>query len=95
MMKNRRLITILITVIVLLSIPFLAMQFTDEVSWSVFDFLVMGTLLLGTGLAFEFVLRKVKKREYRIVLLIAILVAMLLIWAELSVGIFGSPFAGS
>jgi ABC-type proline/glycine betaine transport system permease subunit len=55
----------------------------------------MGILLLGTGLLCEFVMRKVKKREHRILICGAILVVLFIIWAELAVGIFGTPFAGS
>lgn len=94
-MQNQRLIIILITVVILLLIPFAAMQFTDEVNWSSGDFAVMGVLLLGTGLLCEFVLRKVKNINYRIVICGIILFLFLLIWAELAVGIFGTPFAGS
>jgi len=94
-MKNKRLIGILLAVAVLLLIPFLAMQFTDEVQWSAFDFMVMGVLLLGTGLLCELALRRVSKVEYRIVACAVILAAFFLVWAELAVGIFGMPFAGS
>jgi hypothetical protein len=93
--KNKRLIGIVLIVALLLLIPLIAMQFTDEVDWSPFDFIVMGVLLFGTGLMCEFVLRKVKKARYRVALVGAILIAFLLIWAELAVGIFGTPFAGS
>ena len=94
-MKNKRLIGILLTVAVLLLIPFIAMQFTNEVNWSLADFVVMGGLLLGTGLVCELVIRKVNKIEHRIAICGVILVVLFLIWAELSVGIFGTPFAGS
>jgi peptidoglycan/LPS O-acetylase OafA/YrhL len=94
-MKNKRLKIILTAVAMLLLIPFIAMQFTDEVSWTGFDFLVMGILLLGTGLLCEVVLRKVTKTKDRIVLYLAIVGLFLIIWAELAVGIFGTPFAGS
>jgi hypothetical protein len=78
-----------------LLIPFIAMQFTNEVNWSLFDFVIMGVLLLSTGLICELVMRKVKKMEYRILICGAILVVLFIIWAELAVGIFGTPFAGS
>ena len=94
-LQNKRLVGILLTVAFLLLIPFLAMQYTNEVNWTVSDFIVAGVLLLGTGLACELVLRKVKKASYRIAICAAILVALLLIWIELAVGIFGTPFAGS
>ncbi|UFH52702.1 hypothetical protein [Spirosoma sp. KNUC1025] len=92
---NNRLTGILLAVAFLLSIPLIAMQFTDEVKWGLFDFIVAGTLLLGTGLMCELVLRTVRKREYRIGLCVIILIALFLIWAEIAVGIFGSPIAGS
>lgn len=94
-MKNKRLIGILLTVAFLLLIPFIAMQFTNEVKWSRFDFIVAGVLLLGTGLMCELVLRTMTKIGYRIAVIAAILFAFLLIWAELAVGIFGTRFAGS
>lgn len=94
-MKNFRLIFILISATLLLFIPFIAMQFTEEVNWTLADFILAGVLLYGTGLVCEFILRKVKKVRMRIALCIVILIALLLIWAEMAVGVFGTPFAGS
>jgi hypothetical protein len=93
--QNQRLAGIVLTAVTLLFIPLLAMQFTSEVNWDVFDFLIAGILLIGTGLLCEMVLRKVKKMKHRIVLCGAILLGLLIVWAELAVGIFGTPFAGS
>jgi len=93
--QNKRLIGVLLTVAFILLIPLIAMQFTDEVDWKLFDFVIMGVLLLGTGLMCELVMRKVKKIEYRVAICGLLLVALFLIWAELAVGIFGTPFAGS
>ena len=93
--KNKRLTGIVLTVALLLLIPLIAMQFTDEVDWKLPDFVVMGVLLLGTGLLCELVMRKIKKIGHRIVICGALLVALFLIWAELAVGTFGTPFAGS
>jgi hypothetical protein len=93
--QNKRLIGIVLTVALLLLIPLVAMQFTSEVNWNMFDFIVAGVLLLGTGLLCELVMRKVKKIEYRIAICGTLLVAFLLIWIELAVGIFGTPLAGS
>lgn len=94
-MKNKRLIGILITVGILLLIPFIAMQFTNEVAWSLFDFVVAAILLLGTGLLCELVLRKVNKTKHRLIICAIILVLLVLTWMELAVGLFGTPFAGS
>ncbi len=94
-MKNKRLIIILISLESLLLIPLIAMQFTNEVDWGIMDFIVMGFLLLGTGLMCELVLRKVKTVTNRIIVCGVILFMFFLVWAELAVGIFGTPFAGS
>jgi DMSO/TMAO reductase YedYZ heme-binding membrane subunit len=82
-------------VAILLLIPLVAMQITGEVNWDLFDFVVMGVLLLLTGLGIEMVTRKVKSTNLKIGLCLGILLLLLLIWAELAVGIFGTPIAGS
>ena len=83
------------TSVIILFIPLIAMQFTDEVNWTLIDFVIAGGLLIGTGLICEFTLRKIKKTKYRIVIILSIIAVLLLIWAELAVGIFGSPFSGN
>jgi len=94
--QNKRLFLIMLTVGILLLIPFTVMQFTSsEVNWSPIDFLTAGVLLMGTGLACELVLRKVKRKSYRIAICAALLFALALVWIELAVGLFGTPFAGS
>lgn len=94
-MKNKRLLVILLTVAVILLIPLIAMQFTNEVNWTFFDFLIMGLLLTGTGLLIDIVFKKVRIIKYRIVFVLIVIFAFLFIWAELAVGIIGTPFAGS
>ena len=93
-MQNKRLIGIVLTVALLLLIPLIAMQFTNGVNWSLFDFVVAGVLLFGTGLACELVLRKVKKIQHRVILCATLLALLFIIWAELAVGIFGTPLGG-
>jgi len=93
--KNFRLCAIVVVVAVLLLIPFVAMRFTDEVNWKVMDFVVAGVLLLGTGLACEFVLRKVTKTAHRVAVCAGLLLLLVIIWVELAVGLIGTPLAGS
>ena len=92
---NKRLATLLGVSTLLLCIPLIAMQFSNEVDWKPFDFLAAGILLYGTALACEAVLRKVKTTGARVLAVAAILMALFLVWAELAVGIFGTPLAGS
>lgn len=96
MLPQPKIILILLSIVfLLLLIPFVAMQFTNEVNWSVMDFVMAAILLFGTSLVIEFVLRKVKSTKHRIFLCVIIIVTLLLIWTELAVGIFGSPVAGN
>ncbi|MBW8688325.1 hypothetical protein K1Y79_28575 [Chitinophaga sp. B61] len=95
MTANQRLTGIMMAAALLLLMPLVAMQFTTEVVWTLSDFVIAGFLLFGTGLFVELVLRKVKKTSTRIILCTGILLALLLVWAELAVGIFGTPFAGN
>jgi hypothetical protein len=90
-----RIIIILSVIASILAIPLIAMQFTNEVQWDLRDFVAAGILLLSTGLAIELVIRNMKTGTSRTIVLIAILIALFLIWAEMAVGIFGSPIAGS
>lgn len=79
----------------ILLIPLIAMQFTTEVKWQLGDFVIMGILLLTTGVSIEILTRIVKSAQLRVAFTLIILLILFLIWAELAVGIFGSPFAGS
>ena len=80
---------------VILSIPLMAMQFTKEVNWTISDFLVMGILLFTTVFTIDFVLKKFKTLKSRLILIVGTVVLLALVWAELAVGIFGSPLTGS
>ena len=94
-MKTKNLLIILMVVGGILLIPFIGMQVSNEVNWSSSDFVIMGILLFLTGLAINFALSKFKTLKSRIIACAVILFILFVIWAELAVGIFGSPFAGS
>jgi hypothetical protein len=94
-MRNIRLFIILLIAAALLSIPAFAKLFTAEMKWDGVDFLVMGVLLFGTGIACEIALRILTKTTHRLVACALILAGLFVIWAEIAVGIFGTPFAGS
>tara|TARA_R110002012_G_scaffold221001_1_gene392609 strand:+ start:664 stop:954 length:291 start_codon:yes stop_codon:yes gene_type:complete len=93
--KNKRLLIIISAITLLLLLPFVSMQFSDQVNWSIFDFLIAGLLFYGTGFLLELIFRKVTTRKRRTILIICLFLVALLIWIELAVGIFGSPIAGS
>jgi len=89
-MKIKRLKIILLVVAMLLLIPLIAMQITDEVNWTLFDFALMGTVLLGFGLAYELIARRSENTIYRVALGVGLTGAFLLFWVNGAVGIIGN-----
>ena len=85
---RRKAQTFYATAAILLLIPIIAMQFTDEVNWNLFDFIIAGILLFSIGFACELVLKKVKNIFHRLLLFIMLLAVFFIVWAELAVGIF-------
>ncbi|MFL6730298.1 MAG: hypothetical protein ACJ8E3_08365 [Sphingomicrobium sp.] len=74
----------------LLALPFVAMQFTSEVDWTLSDFAVFGVMLLMVGVPLELVARMSDNWSYRAAALMALTAMFLTIWANLAVGIVGS-----
>ena len=72
-----------------LSVPLLAMQFTDEVAWGVFDFAVAGVLLGGTGLMYALAASKAGNIAYRAAVGVALATTLFLVWSVLAVGVIG------
>lgn len=95
MLISKRQIFILFSIAVLLAVPFVAMQFSSEVNWSLYDFIGAGILLSIIGFTIDFVLRKTRSRNKRSLILLAIFILFLLVWIELAVGLFNTPFAGN
>lgn len=74
-------------VVLALLTPLIAMRFTDEVNWTAFDFAFAGVLLVGAGLLLELIVRKARGPALRIGLAVAVVAAVLLVWADGAVGI--------
>ena len=92
-MKKNLIRTILITGVILL-IPLVAMLFTNEVNWDGTDFAVAAILLFGTGFIYS-LLSALLPSRLRVIAAIVVVILLFLIWAELGVGIFGTPWAGN
>lgn len=78
---------ILLTTAIILSIPAIAMLFTNEVQWSLLDFILAAVLIFGTGLVISIISRKVQKKRLRWVLVMLVIITLILLWVELAVGI--------
>ncbi|OUD36789.1 hypothetical protein FPG59_04605 [Flavobacterium sp. FPG59] len=93
-MTTRKKFAIIISFLLLLLAPLIAMQFTKEVQWSLFDFAVAALLLSFTALIIMFILHWLQKTKFRFLILLFVILAFLLLWAELAVGVFNSPISG-
>jgi hypothetical protein len=74
----------------ILLIPLIAMRFTNDMNWSLGDFVVAGALIFGTGLTYQVVTRKAGQIAYRFAVGLALAAAFLLVWMNLAVGLIGS-----
>ncbi|MBD1864938.1 MULTISPECIES: hypothetical protein [Trichocoleus] len=88
--QNKNIIYLALGTAFILLMPLIAMLFTNQVVWDLTDFIVAGTLIFGTGLAYELVARKGGTMAYRVAVGIALAAAFLLVWMNLAVGIIGS-----
>jgi len=78
----------------LLSIILLFNIISDEFDWNIFDFIILIIMMIFAATSFELVPRFIKSQKNHRILFAIIIFLFLLIWAELGVGIFNSPFAG-
>lgn len=94
-MKTIQLPFLLILASLILITPLIAMQFSTEVDWGLLDFILAGILLFGTAFGINAIQHRVQSKSKRIIAISLSLLILLLIWAELAVGVFGSPLAGN
>lgn len=74
----------------LLLLPLVAMQFTDEVNWTLSDFVVFGAVLAIACGIYEFAARMSGSTAYRAGAGVAVVAGFLLVWVDLAVGIIGA-----
>jgi hypothetical protein len=74
----------------LLVLPFVAMQLTDEVSWGPGDFGLLAAMLFGACGIYELAARRTVDRAYRAAAAIALVSALSLGWVNLAVGVIGA-----
>jgi hypothetical protein len=94
-LQQKELTKIIITAFIMLLIPVTAMQFTDQVNWKTLDFVVLFFIVLIVGILIKIVCNSISKKRNKIIIIAIIISITLLIWAELAVGIFGTPLAGN
>jgi hypothetical protein len=81
--------------VLVLLVPLIAMQFSDGVDWTAGDFAAAGVLVFAAGLGTGSLMRARLPRRYRLAAFAVLAALLFLAWAELAVGLFGTPIAGS
>lgn len=74
----------------ILLLPLAARQFSDNVNWSLGDFVLAGVLVIGTGITYELAVRMTRSIAYRAAAGMALAGAFLLVWLNGAVGVIGN-----
>ena len=94
-MKKSSVIRSILAAELVLLVPLIAMQFSEEWDWKLPDFIIIGILLAGVGVGLQMIISGAEYSARRAVVGLLLAAVMILAWMELAVGIFGTPFAGS
>lgn len=94
-MRYKRFVYRLVLVWSLLLLPWLGSLWTEEVQWKLGDYCVAGVLLGSVVVIVELILSFTLHRKYKRLFIVLSILFFMLVWVELAVGLFGSPFAGS
>lgn len=74
----------------LMLLPAVAMQFTEEMNWTAGDFMVWGVMLLSACAGFEVAARVARSNAYLAAAGVALAGGFLVTWVNLAVGIIGN-----
>ncbi|HUR95060.1 MAG TPA: hypothetical protein VMY76_10780 [Gemmatimonadales bacterium] len=86
----QRLARVVLLAAVILALLIVAMQFTDQMVWTRFDFAAAGALLIGTGLLYALATTRAGNGAYRAAVAVALGAALTLVWLNLAVGVIGT-----
>src|SRR5688500_927904 len=78
------------TAALVLLLPLVAMQFTEDVAWDLADCAIFGAMLVGACGTYELAARMTRNSAYRAAVGVALAAAFILVWINLAVGIIGS-----
>jgi hypothetical protein len=87
--QHNRLVRIAVVTGCILLIPLFGNLFVEGWNWGLFDFVVAGALLFGTGLTYDVVARKRGATSYRVAVGIACATGFVLVFINAAVGIIG------
>ena len=86
----KSIISVASVTLLILAIPFTAMQITGEVDWTLSDFIIMGIILFSCGMGYKLITLHTSQALYRIAIAYGIFTGFLLLWVNMAVGLVGS-----
>jgi hypothetical protein len=86
-MKLRNFLIVCVVTAVLLLVPVIGMQVSDDVNWTIGDFIFAGLLIFVTGILLALAFEKFRP-PMRYVFAVLIVCAFAAIWVDGAVGIF-------
>ena len=86
---RKPLLRIALITAIILAIPLVMMQLSDDWRWGFFDFIFMGALLFGAGTTYELIARLGGSTAYRAATGLAVFTALILVWVNAAVGVIG------
>ena len=99
LMQTRAVLRWVLITAAVLAVPLLAMVLkigvpdpgsgTDGVNWGPMDFAIIGVLVLGSGLLFEYASARAATVAHRAAVAIAVAAGLFLVWVNLAVGMIG------
>lgn len=92
--KTKRYMTTILVIITLMGIPALGMFFSEDVKWSLIDFILLA-LILSIFFYFYYTIVDNYQKGKKFFLIGLLSASLIIIWIELAVGLFNLPFSGS
>ena len=88
-------IKVFLTTLGVLIIPLVLTLTLSDFNWDTLDFVVGGLLIFSFGVYLTMLWKSKKSRKQKHLFFWIGVLILVLIWMELAVGIFGTPFSGS
>ncbi len=95
MIKRRKTAFIFAIPLLLLTAAFIGDLSVEGWVWSGLDFLIAGILLYGTAGFMHLMISSKGTFKTKLIISVIIVFILMLVWMELAVGLFATPFEGS
>ena len=83
LLTKKSVFKLLIITLLLLLVPFIMMQYSDEVNWTIGDFIVAGVLLTFFGYLYKVLSKISNHKSTNVIIGVVLIGAFLLIWVSL------------